>query len=117
MDLDQNERAPLITFSRRGRIAARRLERVQILLAAGAGVDEAGLVATACSGRPEGRNRWSLTLLADTIVRLTEHDGLMRVTVRRRLAENALEPWGRDMWCGPKIDGAYMACMEDVLDR
>ena len=35
---------------------------------------------------------------------------------RRRLAENALKPWRRDMWCVPKVDAAYVAAMEDVLD-
>jgi len=36
--------------------------------------------------------------------------------VRRRLAENALKPWRRDMWCIPQVDGTYVARMEDVLD-
>jgi hypothetical protein len=36
--------------------------------------------------------------------------------VRRRLAENALKPWQQKMWCVPKIDGEYVARMEDVLD-
>ena len=50
------------------------------------------------------------------MVALTEHEGLSRETVRRRLAENALKPWRRDMWCVPKVDAAYVAAMEDVLD-
>ena len=163
VDLDQDEREQLAALLRGGRIAARRLKRAQILLAADAGVDdtsmaaslglsgstiyrtkrrfveegleaalseqprpggarklsdgdEALLVATACSGPPEGHKRWTLTLLADAMVRLTTHDGLSRETVRRRLAANALKPWRRDMWCVPRIDGAYVACMEDVLD-
>jgi hypothetical protein len=36
--------------------------------------------------------------------------------VRRRLAEDDLKPWRRDMWCIPRIDGEYVARMEDVLD-
>jgi len=36
--------------------------------------------------------------------------------VRRRLAENDLKPWRRDMWCIPHVDGEYVARMEDVLD-
>ncbi len=36
--------------------------------------------------------------------------------MRRRLAENDLKPWRKDMWCIPKVDAAYVACMEDVLD-
>src|SRR4051794_7090676 len=78
--------------------------------------EEALLVATACSRPPEGRARWTIELLAGEIVRLTEHDGISREMVRRRLAENALKPWREKMWCVPKIDGAYVARMEDVLD-
>jgi hypothetical protein len=36
--------------------------------------------------------------------------------VRRRLAENDLKPWRKDMWCIPQVDGEYVARMEDVLD-
>lgn len=163
VDLNQDEREQLTALSRSGQIPARRLKRVQILLAADAevdddsmaaslglsastiyrtrrrfveegleaalseqprpggtrklsGRDEALLVATACSAPPQGRKRWTLTLLADVMVKLTEHDDLSRETVRRRLAENALKPWRRDMWCIPQIDGTYVARMEDVLD-
>jgi transposase len=80
------------------------------------GKERALLVATACSNPPEGRKRWTLDLLAEEMVRLTDHEDLSRETVRRRLAEDDLKPWRRDMWCIPKVDGAYVACMEDVLD-
>src|SRR3954469_19835588 len=59
------------------------------------------------------------------MVRLTEHQSLSRETVRRRLTENALKPWREKialkpwrekMWCVPKIDGGYVARMEDVPD-
>jgi hypothetical protein len=46
---------------------------------------------------------------------VVEHDPA-RETVRRRLAENDLKPWRKDMWCIPKVDGTYVAYMEDVLD-
>jgi transposase len=78
--------------------------------------EEALLVATACSSPPEGRRRWTLELLAGAMVKLTEHEELSGETVRRRLAENKLKPWRKDMWCIPKIDGTYVARMEDVLD-
>jgi len=78
--------------------------------------EEALLVATACSKPPQGRARWTLELLAGEIVRLTEHDSVSRETVRRRLAENDLKPWRRDMWCIPQVDAEYVARMEDVLD-
>ena len=77
---------------------------------------EALLVATACSAPPEGRARWTLELLAGALVRLTEHEAVSRETVRRRLAENALKPWRRDMWCIPQVDAEYVARMETVLD-
>jgi transposase len=80
------------------------------------GKETALLVATACSSPPEGRKRWTLDLLTDTMVRLTEHEDLSRETVRRRLAEDDLKPRQRDMWCIPQVDGTYVARMEDVLD-
>src|ERR1700694_1801908 len=80
------------------------------------GKEEALLVATACANPPEGRSRWELTLLADALVKLTAHESLSRETVRRRLAENDLKPWRKDMWCIPRVDGEYVARMEDVLD-
>lgn len=80
------------------------------------GKEEALLIATACTNPPQGRVRWTLELLADTFVKLTEHEELSRETVRRRLAENDLKPWRKDMWCIPKVDAQYVARMEDVLD-
>src|ERR1700704_2387946 len=80
------------------------------------GKEEALLVATACSNPPAGRARWTLELLAGEMVKLTDHDSLSGETVRRRLAENGLKPWRKDMWCIPKVDGEYVARMEDVLD-
>lgn len=80
------------------------------------GKEEALLVATACSKPPEGRARWTLELLAGEMVKLTEHNSVSRETVRRRLAENDLKPWRKDMWCIPQVDGEYVARMEDVLD-
>jgi hypothetical protein len=50
------------------------------------------------------------------MVKLTEHKSLSHETVRRRLAENGLKPWRKDMWCIPRVDGEYVARMEDVLD-
>ena len=80
------------------------------------GHEEALLVATACSSPPEGRARWTLELLAGEMLRLTQHQRLSRETVRRRLAENALKPWRQKRWCVPRVDGEYVARMEDVLD-
>lgn len=78
--------------------------------------EEALLVATACSNPPSGRARWTLELLANEMVRLTDHEQVSCETVRRRPGENHLKPWRKDMWCVPRIDGDYGARMEDVLD-
>src|SRR5436309_5876543 len=80
------------------------------------GKEEALLVATACSNPPAGRARWTLELLAGEMIKLTAHESVSRETVRRRLAENHLKPWRKDMWCIPQIDAEYVAQMEDVLD-
>jgi hypothetical protein len=42
-----------------------------------------------------------LDLLADAMVKLTEHDSLSRETVRRRLAEGELKPWRLAAWLRP----------------
>ena len=163
VELSQAERDELTTMLNKGKHAARKLKRAQILLAADAGCgddeigrsvqvsgstvyrtkrrfvegnleralsedprpgaerklsrkEEALLVATACASPPQGRARWTLALLAGEIVKLTDHDSLSYETVRRRLTENDLKPWRKDMWCIPKVDGEYVARMEDVLD-
>jgi transposase len=61
------------------------------------GREEALPVAVTCSKPPAGHARWTLQLLADEMVRLTEHDSLSDETVRRRLAENKLKPWQKRM--------------------
>jgi transposase len=163
VELSQSERDQLAALLSRGRHAARKIKRAQILIAADeghsdevisanlnvsgstvyrtkrrfveanlegalseeprpgagrklSGKEEALLVATACSTPPPGRARWTLELLADEMVRLTSHEALSADTVRRRLAENHLKPWRKDMWRIPKVDGEYVARMEDVLD-
>ena len=80
------------------------------------GKEEALLVATGCATPPAGCAGWTLELLAGEMVALTEHEDVSRETVRRRLKDNALKPWRREMWCVPKVDAAYVAATEDVLD-
>lgn len=74
------------------------------------------LVATTCSEPEAGRSRWTLEMLANAMVRLTEHDSISASTIGRRLAENELKPWQRRMWCIPKVTSKFVACMEDVLE-
>jgi hypothetical protein len=49
------------------------------------GVEEAQLVALACSAPPEGHTRWTLALLADRLVALHIVDHISDQTVRRTL--------------------------------
>lgn len=80
------------------------------------GKQEALLVALACSDPPEGRARWTLQLLTDRLLMLTELEDLSDETVRRRLAEKELKPWQRKMWCIPRFDADFVAQMEAILD-
>jgi transposase len=50
------------------------------------GKEEALLVATACASPPEGRARWTLELLADAMVKLTEHESITLAELRRDMA-------------------------------
>jgi len=77
--------------------------------------DESLLIAVTCSSPPGGRARWTLQLLADEMVRLTEHESVSIETIRRRLGEMNLKPWREKMWCIPKVDSEFVARMEDVL--
>src|SRR5262245_52334058 len=78
--------------------------------------EEAMLVALACASPPPGRAKWTLELLAGELVRMTGHARISTETVRRRLVENELKPWQQKMWCIPKVDGDFVARMEDVLE-
>jgi transposase len=49
------------------------------------GAQEAHLIAIACSAPPDGRARWTLSLLAGRMVELKHVDSLSRETVRRTL--------------------------------
>lgn len=80
------------------------------------GKDEAMLVTIACSDPPEGRSRWTLALLAERLVAMTDLEGISTATIHRRLSENELKPWQKRMWCIPKVDAEFVARMEDVLD-
>ena len=77
---------------------------------------EAILVARACSKPPKGAARWTLKLLADDLVSLTDVETISSETIRRRLKEKVLKPWQEDMWCIPRFDARFVAQMEDILD-
>lgn len=79
-------------------------------------VDEAKLVALACSKPPQGCARWTLNLLGERLVALTDLETVSIETIRRRLKEKAIKPWQKKMWCLPTLDADFIAQMESVLD-
>ena len=56
------------------------------------GTAEAHLVAVACSDPPTGRQRWTLRLLADELVRLEVVEAVSYETVRRTLQQTRSSP-------------------------
>lgn len=56
------------------------------------GKQEAHLVAIACSQPPEGRERWTLELLADRLVQMQVTQTVSRETVRRTLKKTNSSP-------------------------
>lgn len=54
------------------------------------GRDKAKVTAIACSKPPDGRNRWTLRLIADTMVELNMVDGISHHTVQRVLKKTNL---------------------------
>lgn len=77
---------------------------------------EALLVATACTHPPEGSARWTLALLGERLLTLSDLERISLETIRQRLKEKELKPWQKKMWCIGGLDAAYIARMESVLD-
>jgi transposase len=59
------------------------------------GEEEAHLIALACSDAPEGRSRWTLELLADSMVELNVVEAVSRQTVMRTLKKTGSSLTGR----------------------
>jgi len=53
---------------------------------------EAYLIALACSQPPDGRQRWTLRLLSDRLVKLSITDHISHETVRQTLKRGTLNP-------------------------
>ncbi len=81
------------------------------------GEQEAMLIATLCTEKPEGQERWTLRALANRLVELEIVEQISHETVRSVMKKNKLKPWLKEYWCiGPTGDGKYVYHMEDVLD-
>jgi hypothetical protein len=80
------------------------------------GTQEAYLIALVCSAPPEGAVRWTLRLLASTLVELGYVETISHETVRQVLLANELKPWIKHQWCIPtQADAEFVYHMEDVL--
>ena len=55
-------------------------------------------------------------MLGDQLISLTELESISPETIRQRLKHNDLKPWQKKMWCIGKLDAAYIARMEHILD-
>ena len=64
---------------------------------------EASLIALACSDAPDGRDHWTLRLLADQVVELGVVESLSYETVRQRLKKTSSSPGKSDP---PKADAS-----------
>jgi len=77
---------------------------------------EARVIAKAIGQAPNGRSRWTLTLLTKEMMLVLE-DSISRSTIGRILNRNQLRPHVSEYWCiPPKEDAEFVACMEDILD-
>ncbi|MHB8841159.1 MAG: IS630 family transposase [Candidatus Aquicultor sp.] len=81
------------------------------------GDGEAHLVKLACSNPPDGRESWTLQLLADKLVELNHAESISYETVRRNLKKNELKPWLNKQWViPPEANAEFVWKMEDILD-
>ena len=77
---------------------------------------QAKVIAKACTEPPEGRVRWTLTLLEEEMAVILETK-LSRSTIGRILQNNDLRPHLSEYWCiPPQEDAEFVAAMEDILD-
>lgn len=76
---------------------------------------EAKIIAKACTSPPDGRVRWTISLLAEASEVVLEIP-LSRATIGRVLQRNALHPHINEYWCiPPEEDAEFVAHMEDIL--
>lgn len=80
------------------------------------GKQRAAVTALACSEPPEGRARWTLRLLADTVVELDWDADISHATVDRILKANDRLPHLKRQWCLGKLTTLFLWRMETILD-
>ena len=81
------------------------------------GERQAKLIALACSKPPPGYARWTLRLLADTVIEREIVAAAHFNTVGRALKKNDIKPHLKEYWViPPATNAAFVAAMEDVLE-
>ena len=81
------------------------------------GERQAQLIALACSKPPPGYARWTLRLLADTVVEREIVAAAHFNRVGRALKKNDIKPHLKEYWViPPATNAAFVAAMEDVLE-
>lgn len=80
------------------------------------GIQQAALIALACTRPPKGRCVWTAELLAEQMIHLGVIDAISPESVRLILKKNELKPWQKQEWCIPKIDAQYVWRMEEILE-
>jgi DDE superfamily endonuclease len=81
------------------------------------GVQEAQMIALACSEAPTGHSRWTVRLLRKKVVDLEITEEVGRETIRLVLKKNELKPWLNKRFCiPPEANEEFVCAMEDVLD-
>lgn len=80
------------------------------------GIQEASLIALACTTPPKGRCTWTAELLAEHMIYLGVVETISPDSVRLILNKNDLKPWQKQEWCIPKIDAMYVWRMEEILE-
>jgi len=71
---------------------------------------------TACTKSPDGRKRWSLTLLTGEMRKREDFETITRESIRLILKKNNTKPWLKRMWCIREMDSEFVERMYDVLD-
>jgi transposase len=80
------------------------------------GEQEAHLIALCCGSPPQGHDRWTVRLLAQSFVQLGYVDQVSHKTVWITLQNNQLKPWLKAQWCiPPRKNAEFVYHMEDVL--
>ena len=77
---------------------------------------EAQLIALRCSDVPEGYQKWSLRLLAETLAENGTVASISHEKCALDAKKNELKPWQVKEWLIPTADAEYICAMEAVLD-